>query len=278
MIEWSRMHTMSLRQLHLSPKKTAARDRLVGRVALISGGANGVGAAAVRSFAMEGAQVAIVDRDAASGSALADALTQDGAEVIFVEADVSKPEDVERAVDAVIARFGHIDVLFNHAGDIIVKPFLSYTIEDWDRMMDNNAKSAFLVTRRVLPGMLKRGYGNIINTSSTAISVCSKMESAYIASKAAMHQMARAVAVEYRDSGVRCNLICPNFIRTKHGEDEIEQLRAFGVLATEDDVNTLQGRICEPEEVAAVALFLASDESSFINGAEIYVDNTFTAV
>jgi NAD(P)-dependent dehydrogenase (short-subunit alcohol dehydrogenase family) len=104
------------------------------------------------------------------------------------------------------------------------------------------------------------------------------METVYIASKAAMHQLARAIAVEYRDSGVRCNNICPNFIRTKHGLEEMAQLRAFGVLASEDDVNTLQGRKCEPEEVAAVALFLASDESSFVNGAEIFVDNTFTAV
>ena len=269
---------MNLRRMHLNPQRATARDRLSGRTALISGGANGVGAAAVRAFVAEGAQVAILDRDAASGAALAEELSEAGADVYFLETDVSQADEVARAVDAVLERFEHIDILFNHAGDIIVKPFLSYTIEDWDRMMDNNAKSAFLVTRRVLPGMLKRGYGNIINTSSTAISVCSKMESAYIASKAAMHQMARAIAVEYRDSGVRCNLICPNFIRTKHGEDEIEQLRAYGVLATEDDVNTLQGRICEPEEVAAVALFLASDESSFVNGAEIYVDNTFTAV
>ena len=269
---------MSLHRLHLSPKTATSSDRLSGRTALISGGANGVGAASVRAFVAEGAEVAVLDRDAASGQALAEELSGAGAEVFFLEADVSQADEVARAVDAVLARFGHIDILFNHAGDIIVKPFLSYSIEDWDRMMDNNAKSAFLVTRRVLPGMIQRGYGNIINTSSTAISVCSKMESAYIASKAAMHQMARAVAVEYRDSGVRCNLICPNFIRTKHGEDEIAQLRAFGVLATEEDVNTLQCRICEPEEVAAVALFLASDESSFISGAEIYVDNTFTAV
>ena len=229
-------------------------------------------------FVAEGASVAMLDRDAVAGAALVEELSDAGTEVLFLETDVSQPDMVTDAVDAVVEHLAHIDILFNHAGVIIVKPFLSYTIEDWDRMMNNNAKSAFLVTRSVLPGMLKRGYGNIINTSSTAISVCSKMESAYIASKAAMHQMARAVAVEYRDSGIRCNLICPNFIRTKHGEDEIAQLRAFGVLATEDDVNTLQGRICEPEEVAAVALFLASDESSFINGAEIYVDNTFTAV
>ncbi|MEL7013011.1 MAG: SDR family oxidoreductase [Pseudomonadota bacterium] len=252
--------------------------RLKGRVALISGGANGVGASSARLFVSEGASVTILDWDADAGKALCDELTKAGAKARFIATDVSEPDQVTEAVESTLSREGKIDILFNHAGGIIVKPFLDYTIEDWDMMMDQNAKSAFLVTRAILPSMLERGHGSIINTSSTAVSVCSKMESAYIASKAAMHQLARAIAVEYRDSGVRCNTICPNFIRTKHGEDEIEQLRTYGVLASEDDVNVLQGRICEPEEVAAVALFLASDDSSFVNGAEIYVDNTFTAV
>jgi NAD(P)-dependent dehydrogenase (short-subunit alcohol dehydrogenase family) len=269
---------MTVRKMRDPSKAKPALNRLQGRIAMISGGANGVGAAASSMFAAEGASVAIVDWDKTSGEALAAEIEDTGADVQFIYGDVSDPDQVSAAVETIMNRYGRIDVLFNHAGTIIVKPFLDYTIEDWDEMMDNNAKSAFLVTRAVLPGMLERGYGSIINTSSTAISVCSKMESAYIASKAAMHQLARAIAVEYRDTGVRSNTICPNFIRTKHGNDEIAQLRAFGVLATEDDVNTLQGRICEPEEVATVALFLASDESSFINGAEIFVDNTFTAV
>jgi NAD(P)-dependent dehydrogenase (short-subunit alcohol dehydrogenase family) len=93
-----------------------------------------------------------------------------------------------------------------------------------------------------------------------------------------MHQFCRAIAVEYRDAGIRCNLVCPSFVRTHHGMDELEQLRTHGVYASSEDVNFMQGRMCEPEEVAAVALFLASEESSFINGAEIFVDNTFTAV
>lgn len=269
---------MNVSQIRKQMESRPSLNRLQNRIALISGGANGVGAAASRTFAAEGAAVAIVDWDRSAGEALEREITETGADAAFIYADVSEPDQVASAVDAVIARHGRIDILFNHAGSIIVKPFLDYTIEDWDEMMDNNAKSAFLVTRAVLPKMLKRGYGSIINTSSTAVTVCSKMESAYIASKAAMHQLARAVAVEYRDTGIRSNTICPNFIRTQHGTDEIAQLRAFGVLATEEDVNTLQGRICEPEEVAMVALFLASDESSFVNGAEIFVDNTFTAV
>ena len=253
-------------------------DRLLGRAALVSGGANGVGAASCRLFAQEGASVCIVDRDKDAGIALEAEIRETGAEVFFINADVSIPDQVERAVEEVLGRFQKIDILFNHAGIITVKPFLDYTIEEWDAMMDNNAKSAFLMTRAVVPGMLDRGYGSIIYTSSTAIHVCSKMETVYIASKAAMHQLARTIAVEYRDSGIRCNAICPNFIRTKHGIDEMDQLRSYGVLASEEDVNILQGRICEPEEVASVAVFLASDESSFVNGAEIFVDNTFTAM
>ncbi|MEM7169432.1 MAG: SDR family oxidoreductase [Pseudomonadota bacterium] len=269
---------MNVRQIPLQNAARKAADRLQGRIAVVSGGANGAGAAACRIFSQEGARVACIDWDQPAGEALQSEFRDSGSEFLFYHADVSQPEQVEASIRAIKDRFGHIDILFNHAGSIIVKPFLDYSLADWDLMMDHNAKSAFLVTRAVLPGMLERGYGSIINTSSTAISVCSKMESVYIASKAAMHQLARAIAVEYRDSGVRCNAICPNFIRTQHGIHEMDQLRAFGVLASEEDVNTLQGRICEPEEVAMVALFLASDESSFVNGAEIYVDNTFTAV
>lgn len=141
--------------------------------------------------------------------------------------------------------------------------------------MNNNAKSAFLMSRLVPPGMLERGKGTLIFTSTTGVQAATHLEALYCASKAAMHQLARALAVEYRDQGIRSNVIAPSFVRTQHGEYEIEQLRSYGVLASEADVNRMQGRICEPEEVAEVALFLASDASSFVNGAEIFVDDIF---
>jgi NAD(P)-dependent dehydrogenase (short-subunit alcohol dehydrogenase family) len=144
--------------------------------------------------------------------------------------------------------------------------------------MNNNARSAFLMSRLVLPGMLERGKGVLVFTSTTGVKAATHLESLYTASKSAMHALARSIAVEYRDQGIRSNAICPSFIRTRHGAHEIEQLRAYGIFASENDVNIMQGRICEPEEIANVALFLASDESSFINGAELFVDNTFTAV
>ena len=246
--------------------------------ALITGGAKGVGAASCRLFARAGARVAFIDRDRPAGEALRDELGAEGVDVLFLHGDVSQEVEVGPLVDAASQWLGQIDVLFNHAGIIIVKPFLDITIAEWNELMDNNAKSAFMVTRLVLPQMLQRGGGTLIFTSTTGVRAGTHFESVYCASKAAMHQLARSIAVEYRDRGIRANAICPSFVRTSHGEAEIAQLRALGVLASEQDVNIMQGRICEPEEVATVALFLASDASSFVNGAELYVDNTFTAV
>lgn len=252
--------------------------RLESRTVLITGGAKGVGAASALLFAQEGARVFIADRDGAAVEALKQSFAAKGHDLGGLCADVSTVAGAELAYAAAHDSLGRIDVLFNHAGIMLVKPFLDCTLGEWDELMDNNAKSAFLMTRLVLPQMLERGKGTLIFTSTTGVRAATHLEALYCASKAAMHQMARAIAVEYRDQGIRCNLICPSFVRTQHGEHEIEQLRSYGVFASEGDVNAMQGRICEPEEVAEVALFLASDASSFVNGAEIFVDNTFTAV
>jgi NAD(P)-dependent dehydrogenase (short-subunit alcohol dehydrogenase family) len=253
-------------------------NRLQKRSVLITGGAKGAGAASATLFAEEGARVMIADRDADAAEQLTARLAARNLDVRFVHADVSRPEDAEAAYLAAREAFGQVDILFNHAGIIIVKPFLECTLEEWDELMNNNAKSAFLMCRLVLPEMLERGKGVLIFTSTTGVRAATHLEALYCASKSAMHQLARALAVEYRDQGIRSNLICPSFVRTHHGEHEIEQLRSYGVFASENDVNAMQGRICEPEEVAEVALFLASDASSFVNGAELFVDNTFTAV
>jgi len=126
--------------------------------------------------------------------------------------------------------------------------------------------------------MLRAGRGAIIVTSSVSAITASPLEAVYCATKAAVTQFARSVAVEFRDKGIRANVLSPGFVRTKHGEWEIEQLRSFNVPASEADIAAMQGRMCEPEEVASVAVFLASDDSSFINGADIVVDNTFTVI
>lgn len=252
--------------------------RLAGRVALISGGAGGVGEAASRLFAAEGASVVIVDRQAEAGEALATELRAGGAQAVFARADVSLACEVEAAVQSGLDAFGFIDVLFNHAGTIIIKPFLDTTEADWDTLMAVNVKSMFLMTRAVLPSMLARGKGSVVCTSSISAVAATPMEVLYGATKGAVHQFVRGIATEYRDRGIRCNAVCPGFIRTPHGLREVAVLQALGVDTSEAAIAAQQGRMCEPEEVARAALFLASDEASFVNGTHLFVDNAFTAI
>jgi NAD(P)-dependent dehydrogenase (short-subunit alcohol dehydrogenase family) len=252
--------------------------RLQGRVAIISGGATGVGGAASRLFAAEGAKVAVLDINAEAAEATAHAVRQAGGEAFAWVADVSQAGPVRRAVAQVVERWGTVDVLFNHAGSIVVKPFLETTEEEWDRLMAVNVKSMYLVTREVLPHMLAQKRGAIVCTSSISAVAGTPMEVLYDTTKGACHMFARAIAVEYRDRGIRCNAVCPGFIRTPHGLREVESLQRLGVDVSDAALAVAQGRICEPEEVAAAALFLASDEASFINGTHLFVDNGFTAV
>ena len=252
--------------------------RLNNKVALISGGATGMGGAASRLFAAEGAKVAILDINADAGNALAAEIERSGGTAIFVKADVSKAAEVNAAVAAVEARLGAITVLFNHAGSIIIKPFLETTEEDWDRLTDINVKSMYLVTRAVLPQMIAAGGGSIVCTSSISAVAATPMEVLYVTTKGACHMFARGIAVEFRDRNIRCNAVCPGFVRTPHGLREVAELQKLGVDASDAALAAQQGRICEPEEVARAALFLASDEASFVNGAHLFVDNGFTAV
>jgi NAD(P)-dependent dehydrogenase (short-subunit alcohol dehydrogenase family) len=257
---------------------TAAGTRLAGKVAIISGGAGGCGAAASELFAAQGAKVAIIDRDGDAATALAKTLQDQGFDAAGFGADVSRQADVQRAVDAARAQFGDADILFNHAGTLIVKPFLEIEETEWDWLMGVNVKSMFLMTKAVLPQMLAKGKGSIICTSSISAVYATPGEVLYDATKGACHMFARAIAVEYRDKGIRCNAIAPGFIRTPHGMRELRELQAMGVDATEEAIAVQQGRLCEPSEVASAALFLASDDASFVNGTHLFVDNCFSAV
>ena len=250
-----------------------SKGRLEGKNVVISGGAAGAGGAASEVFAREGGHVAIVDVQEKVGSNLAERICENQGKAFFVKGDVSLAKEVEKAVAKINTEFNnHIDVLFNHAGTVIVKPFLETTESEWDWMMNVNVKSMFLMTHAVLPSMLANG-GAIVNTSSISAVAGTPMEVLYCTSKGACHMFTRAIATEFRDQGIRCNAVCPGFIKTAHGIRELKELRSFGVNVTEEDICRLQGRICEPEEVANAALFLASSEASFVNGETLFVDN-----
>lgn len=252
--------------------------RLEGRTALITGGAGGCGLAASELFAREGARVGIVDLPRSEGAAVAERLRAEGHQAVFAPADVSDAAQVSQAVAQVQDAFGPITVLMNHAGILAALPFLETSEEEWDRIMAVNVKSMFLVTKAVLPGMIAAGGGSIVSTSSISGVVGTPMEVLYCTSKGACHMFARAIAVEFRDRNIRSNAICPGFIATAHGLREIDLLQKHGIDASESAIAAAQGRLCRPEEVASAALFLASDEASFVNGAHLFADNAYTAI
>jgi NAD(P)-dependent dehydrogenase (short-subunit alcohol dehydrogenase family) len=252
--------------------------RLSGKVAIISGGATGMGGAASRLFAAEGARVAILDRNLDEAQQRVDEITAAGGTAIAVGCNVAIADQVQSAVDRAQATFGPVTVLFNHAGTIVIKPFLETTEEEWDWLHDVNVKSMFLMTKAVLPQMIAAGGGSIVCTSSISAVAGTPMEVLYDTTKGAVHMFARAIAVEFRDRNIRCNAVCPGFIETPHGLREVRDLQALGVDVSEAAIAAAQGRIGKPEEVAQAALFLASDEASFVNGTHLFVDNAFTAI
>jgi NAD(P)-dependent dehydrogenase (short-subunit alcohol dehydrogenase family) len=251
--------------------------RLADRTAVITGGAAGIGRAAAEMFARAGAKVAIFDIQDEGGRETVKVIEAAGGEALFVKADVSDSLAVKSALAEVTAAWGRIDTLFSHAGTIIVKPLHESTDADYDRLMAINVRSAFIVCREVVSHMLENGGGSIVITSSIGGEKGFGLESLYCMSKGAVLQLARSIAIEYRDQGIRANAVCPGFVKTAHGLREIGELDGLGQNWNEADLIAVQGRLCEPEEVAAAALWLASDEASFVSGTALYVDNGWYA-
>lgn len=249
------------------------KGRLEGKTAVITGGAAGMGRATSLAFAREGARVIILDIQKEAGEEVVDQIEGNGRSAFFIETDVSDARQVDATFDRIADTIGPYNVLFNHAGTITVKPLHESSEEDYDRLMDINVRSAFLVCRRAVKEMSDNGGGSIVITASIASEMGYPLESLYCMTKGAVLQLARTISAEYRDRGIRCNAVCPGFVKTAHGLREIEELDAAGQAWEDGALAVAQGRICEPEEVAAAVVFLASDESSFVNGNALYVDN-----
>ena len=256
---------------------TVRAGRLAGKIAVISGGAAGMGRATALAFAHEGASVTILDIQTEAGEEVAGLIRENGGVAAFIETDVTDASQVDAAFDQIARTVGPYNILFNHAGTITVKPLHETTEADYDRLMDINVRSAFLVCRRAVKEMSANGGGSIVITASIASELGYPLESLYCMTKGAVLQLARSISAEYRDQGIRCNAVCPGFVKTAHGLREIAELDSAGQAWEEGALAQAQGRICEPEEVAAAVVFLASDEASFITGNALYVDNGWYA-
>ena len=249
--------------------------RLANKVALITGAGSGIGRASARAFTREGARVVVVDRDEAAGGATVEELTAQGATAVFVRADVSRGSDVQAMIALAEREFGALHVLFNNAG---IFPDDDGSVIDtdeavFDRVIAVNLKSVFLCCKYGIPALLRAGGGSVINTASfVAVMGAATSQSAYTASKGGVLALTREIAVEFARRGIRANALCPGPVNTPL----LQALLADPARRARRMVHLPMGRLAEAAEIANAALFLASDESSYINGATFLVDGGTT--
>jgi len=246
--------------------------RLADKVALITGGASGIGRATALLFAHEGAAVSVVDLDEAGGQAVAQAIVEGGGRATFVRCDVSLASDCQRAVQQTVDELGGLDILFNNAGIVRRATVLETTEAEWDRVMAVNVKSIFLLSKYAIPIMAQAGGGVIINTASGWGLVGGHKAAAYCASKGAVVLLTKAMALDHGEQNIRVNCICPGDIDTPMLRDEARQLGESEQHFLSEAARRPLQRIGNPEDIAQAALYLASDASSFVTGTALVVD------
>jgi NAD(P)-dependent dehydrogenase (short-subunit alcohol dehydrogenase family) len=248
-------------------------DRLKNRVALITGGASGIGRATCLLFAREGAKVMVADYAAEGGNETVRQIKAAGGDAAFVRADVAQSVDVQNMIATTVKTYGRVDILFNNAG--IEGPsakLANYKEEDWDRVIAIDLTAVYLGMKYVIPEMIKQGGGVIISTASVAGLVGFPGSGAYAAAKAGVINLTRMAALEYAEKNIRVNCICPGIIDTPMVDRVVGGRPKERVVKAEPI-----GRLGKPEDIANAALFLASDESSFATGAPFVIDGGYVA-
>jgi NAD(P)-dependent dehydrogenase (short-subunit alcohol dehydrogenase family) len=245
---------------------------LNGKVALVTGGASGIGRATALLFARQGAAVTVVDVNEPDGRAVVQTIIDEGGQAIFMCGDVSRAEDCQLAVRQTVEQLGKLDILFNNAGIIRRASVIETSEEEWDRVMAINVKSVFLLSKCVIPIMAEGGGGVIVNTASGWGLVGGRNAASYCASKGAVVLLTKAMAVDHGAENIRVNCICPGDTDTPMLSNEAQQLGKSKEQFLAESVQRPLQRVGSPEEIAQAALFLASDASSFVTGVALVVD------
>ena len=248
--------------------------RLEGKVAIITGGARGQGATEARMFAQEGACVVIGDIRDELGMQVEAEIRELGGEAVYLHLDVTSEDDWQRAIETAEQQFGKVDVLVNNAAIVLRKDIEETTSDDWDNIMDINAKGVFLGTKAVIPAMRRAGGGSIINISSIS-GLVSIGPPAYIATKGAVRLFTKSTAIQYASENIRANSIHPGSVDTDMRREGMGDQTAEEIQARIDNIPL--GRVGTTEDISYGALFLASDESSFMTGSELVIDGGYTA-
>ena len=247
--------------------------RLKGKVAIITGAGSGIGEATALTFAKEGARVIVVDVVDSLGNDTAEQIRAAGGDAIYVHADVTSSDEIQSMVNTTISNFGKLDVLFNNAGIAMRLAVDDLPEEDWDRCIDINLKGAYLGSKYAIPAMLSNGGGSIINTASIYGIVGGPNRAAYVASKGGIVNLTRGMALDYADSNIRVNCICPGYTDTPIIQNIVQTPDKYQALVDQHPM----GRLAKASDIAYGALYLASDESAFVTGIALPIDGGYTA-
>lgn len=251
-------------------------NRLQGKTAIVTGGGQGIGRAIAMTFANEGATVWIADCFPDRAKEVANEITKAGGTAYGDEVDVTKEPSVKGMFERAVAKLGHLDVLVNNAGVEVLKTIEETTAEDFDRVFAVNVRGVFLCCKHAIPYFKKQGKGNIVNMGSSAGYIGAPFQSVYCASKGAVHQLTKALAVECTPANIRINAIAPGGVKTAMLDYLAEEFSKRGI-----NINSFEsmhmGGWCKPEDIAYMALYLASDESRTVHGAALLIDGGLTA-
>ena len=247
--------------------------RLKDKVAIITGAASGIGKATAKLFAEHGAKVVVADIDKHGGNQTVHNIKENGNEAIFIHTDVTIKMQTKQMVAQTVNTYAKLDILFNNAGIAMRLPVAELPEADWHRCLDVNLTGVFLCAKAAIPAMQRNSGGSIINMSSIYGIVGADVRAAYVASKGAVTNLTRGMALDYAQDNIRVNCICPGFVETPLVAGVIKTPEEYQQLADKHPMR----RLAQPEEIAYGALYLASDESAFVTGIALPIDGGYTA-